>query len=303
MPLEDQLCIAFIGIGEVGQRFARDFISNERVRLRAYDILFDEAERGPPLAARAEALGVSASASAAEAASMADVIISAVTADASEAVANEAAGYLREGQIFFDINSASPETKRRSAAAVNPVGATYVEGAVMAPVLEPGIRVSILAGGPKGTETAQLLNKLGMNITPVAEDYGKASAIKLCRSIMIKGMEALIVDCAAASRAWGVSDEVFASLGSTFPSIDWNALAKNMAERIAKHGTRRAAEMRETADMLSALNMDSSLILAVAEAQMRGAKRDPKSESVRNKSRGIGSSDAENGIDHHRAPR
>ncbi|MGA7327095.1 MAG: DUF1932 domain-containing protein [Rhodomicrobium sp.] len=271
MPLEDQIVIAFIGFGEVGQRFARDFTNNERVRLRAYDILFDDAERGPPLAARAEALGVRAAASLADAASKADIIISAVTADASETVANEAAGYSREGQIFFDINSASPETKRRSAAAVAKTGAAYVEGAVMAPVLEPGIHVPILAGGPRADHTARLLNELGMNITPVAEDYGKASSIKLCRSIMIKGMEALIVDCAAASNAWSVSDEVFASLGSTFPSVDWNALAKNMAERVAKHGMRRAAEMRETADMLSDLGMDSSLIHAVAEAQKRGA--------------------------------
>jgi 3-hydroxyisobutyrate dehydrogenase-like beta-hydroxyacid dehydrogenase len=273
MERVESLNIAFIGFGEVGQRFAMDFAGNSSVCLTAYDILFDDARRGPHLLSQAESFGVEACGSAAGASSAAQVIVSAVSADASESVAAEAAGFLRSSQIFFDINSASPETKRRSAAAVARTGAAYIEGAVMAAVKEPGIGVPILAGGPKADLAAELLNKLGMNVRPVAQDYGKASAIKLCRSIMIKGMEALIVDCAAAANAWGVSAEVFDSLGSSFPSIDWEALSKSMAERVARHGIRRAAEMRETADMLAALDLDASLVLAVAEAQRLGAIR------------------------------
>jgi 3-hydroxyisobutyrate dehydrogenase-like beta-hydroxyacid dehydrogenase len=273
MERVEPLDIAFIGFGEVGQRFARDFAVNSGVCLKAYDILFDVGRGGLHLLSRAGTLGVEACSSAADASSAAQVIVSAVTADASESVAAAAASFLKSSQIFFDINSASPETKRRSAAAVARTGAAYVEGAVMAPVKEPGIRVPILACGPKAEYAAKLLNKLGMNIKPVAQDYGKASAIKLCRSIMIKGMEALIVDCATAANAWGVSAEVFGSLGSSFPSIDWDALSKSMAERVAKHGLRRAAEMRETADMLAALDLDPSLVLAVAEAQRLGAIR------------------------------
>jgi 3-hydroxyisobutyrate dehydrogenase-like beta-hydroxyacid dehydrogenase len=273
MERVESLNIAFIGFGEVGQRFAMDFAGNSSVCLTAYDILFDDARRGPHLLSQAESFGVEACGSAAGASSAAQVIVSAVSADASESVAAEAADFLRSSQIFFDINSASPETKRRSAAAVARTGAAYIEGAVMAAVKEPGIGVPILAGGPKADLAAELLNKLGMNVRPVAQDYGKASAIKLCRSIMIKGMEALIVDCAAAANAWGVSAEVFDSLGSSFPSIDWEALSKSMAERVARHGIRRAAEMRETADMLAALDLDASLVLAVAEAQRLGAIR------------------------------
>ena len=143
----------------------------------------------------------------------------------------------------------------------------------MAPVLKPGIKVPILAGGPAAEMAAETLNRLGMNLTPVALEHGRASAIKLCRSIMIKGLEALIVDCARASKHWGVEDKVYGSLAETFPSIDWPALAANMAERVATHGVRRAAEMREAGDMLAEMGVEQSLARAVADAQERGARK------------------------------
>ncbi len=274
--MDETFNIAFIGFGEAGQRFARDFAVLPNVSIRCFDILFDDKARGPALFARAEALGVKPCSSAAEACEKARLIISAVTADATEAAAASAATFTGAEQIFFDMNSASPETKRRSAALFEGTGTDYVEAAVMGPVLEPGIRVPILTGGPQSGEAATLLNTLGMNVTSVAREYGKASAIKLCRSIMIKGIEALIVDCAAASRSWDVSKDVFASLGASFPSIDWEALADSMAERVAKHGVRRASEMREAACMLAAIGIDPSLASAVADAQDRGATRSKK---------------------------
>jgi 3-hydroxyisobutyrate dehydrogenase-like beta-hydroxyacid dehydrogenase len=117
-----------------------------------------------------------------------------------------------------------------------------------------------------------MLNALGMNLTPVAREYGRASAIKLCRSIVIKGLEALMVDCARATQGWGVEAQVFGSLAETFPSVDWKALAADMGERVARHGLRRAAEMREAAAMLEDMGFDASLMRAVADAQERGAR-------------------------------
>jgi 3-hydroxyisobutyrate dehydrogenase-like beta-hydroxyacid dehydrogenase len=143
----------------------------------------------------------------------------------------------------------------------------------MGAVKAPGITVEILAGGPHARDAADLLNPLGMKIDPVAETYGRASAMKLCRSIMIKGIEALSIDCAAASRHWGVETEVYRSLERNFPGADWPALMDIMGGRVGQHGVRRAAEMREAADMLRELGRDPSLALSVADAQARGAQR------------------------------
>ena len=260
--------IAFIGYGEVGQTFARQFLTRGDVEIAAYDILFDAG----PLAERAKQAGVTAAKHAAEAARDADVIISAVTADAVLDVAHEAQTYLKPGQFFFDINSASPNTKTRAAELVNKTGADYIEGAVMAAVLTPGITVPILAGGPAAADLAQGMNALGMNIRAVAIEYGRASAMKLCRSIVMKGLEVMTVECARAAAFWNVADEVFGSLEATYPGMGWAALAENSAERVSNHGLRRAAEMREAAGMLADMELNPALAAAIADAQERGAK-------------------------------
>lgn len=265
--------IALIGFGEVGQTFGADFLKNPGVSVAAYDVAF---QRDPALKQRANALGVHASETAAQAASGADVVLCAVTADQCEATAIEAASYLQPQQIFFDVNSASPNTKRRAAAHIADNSGSYVEGAVMAAVLAPRLAVPILGGGARAAELARKLNPLGMQITPVAVEIGEASATKLCRSIMIKGLEALIADCSAAARKAGVEDAVYASLAETFPSIDWPQLAISMGERVARHGKRRAAEMREAADMLAEFGFDNRLARAVADRQELGALMNEK---------------------------
>ncbi|AMJ60296.1 NAD(P)-dependent oxidoreductase [Bosea sp. PAMC 26642] len=263
--------IAFIGFGEVGQTFARGLLANGAAGICAYDMLFGS-EAGRRLEDAARAIGVGCAASPEALGPDARFVFSAVTADRAEAVAIEAAAWLRPGQIFVDVNSAAPSTKQRAAKAVEASGADYIEAAVMAPVMKPGLKVSILAGGPKAQSAAEELNALGMNLTPVSAVVGRASAMKLCRSIVIKGLETLMVDCSAACEAWDVKDPVFASLHATFPSIEFHALAADMRERVATHGMRRAAEMRESAEMLAAAGIDPGLAHAVADAQQRGAR-------------------------------
>jgi 3-hydroxyisobutyrate dehydrogenase-like beta-hydroxyacid dehydrogenase len=225
------------------------------------------------MVARAEALGVRVAADAAHACRDARVVVSAVTAAAAGDVARAAARYLQPGQIFFDINSAAPGTKRTAADHVAASGADYVEGAVMAPVAGPGLKVHILAGGAAAAAAAEILNPLGMNLTPVATEIGRASATKLARSIVIKGIEAILVQYAAAARKWDVEADVTASLTATYPGIDWPQQIAYAAERVATHGVRRAEEMREAAAMLADLGLDPGLCRAIADVQEKGAKR------------------------------
>ncbi len=267
--------LAIIGYGEVGTLFAGDLLAKGVPAISVYDIKFGQPDRAAPLLERARAAGARAAASAAEAAEGADIVISAVTADQALAVAQEASGYLKPGQILFDINSAAPHTKVAAGKAVEGAGADYVEGAVMAPVSAPRLAVPILGGGARAQAVADALVPFGMNIRPVSLAHGRASAMKLCRSIMVKGIEALIVDCARAARAFDVADEVFGSLDASFPGMDFAKLADTMAERVATHGVRRAAEMREAADMVADLGFAPDLVRAVAEAQQRGAKPKP----------------------------
>jgi 3-hydroxyisobutyrate dehydrogenase-like beta-hydroxyacid dehydrogenase len=273
------LHIAFIGFGEVGGIFAAGFHAHAHISLSVYDLKLDQPHTREAMLSKAKQCGARCARTAADAAQEADIIISAVTADQVGAVAQDATHYLKAGQIFFDINSASPVTKKNAAQAINPLGAFYVEGAVMAPVPGVGLRVPILAGGEAAEKLCARLNPLGMNIEAVTTEPGRASAMKLCRSIMIKGIEALIIDCATAAHKWNVEDQVFASLQASFPAIDFAALAQTMAQRVHQHGVRRAAEMREAADMLDDLGMNGDLARAVADAQQRGARPSPSHNS------------------------
>lgn len=270
--MANTIAFALIGFGEVGQTFSRGWLARPDTRVSAFDILFNDPSRSEPLRSKASEIGVTAAHDVASAVAGADIVVSAVTASQVLAVAVSTSPHLRPGQIFVDVNSASPGTKKRAAEIVMGSGAAYVEAAVMAPVKVPGITVPILAGGPEAASTAERLNLMGMNLQAVATDYGRASAMKLSRSIMIKGIEALIVESAKAAHAWDVEAEVFGSLSQTFPSIDWPSLAAAMAERVATHGVRRAAEMREAADMVAEIGIDPALCRAVADAQERGAR-------------------------------
>ncbi|MCX7892930.1 MAG: DUF1932 domain-containing protein [Burkholderiales bacterium] len=259
--------VALIGFGEAGSILGTD-LANQGLAVSAYDILFDLPDKRAAMLARAAAGRVAAADTHADAVRGADLVISAVTASSSTDVAREAARWLAPGQVFLDINSVSPGTKRGNAGIVESCGADYVEAAVMAPVPPQRLGVPMLLGGRKARAVAEALGRLGCNATAVADGIGTASAIKMCRSIMIKGLEALAVECLFAARRFGAEDAVLASLDKTFPSTGWTGkLPDYLVSRVAEHGRRRAAEMREVAATLGDVGLASLMASATAERQ------------------------------------
>jgi 3-hydroxyisobutyrate dehydrogenase-like beta-hydroxyacid dehydrogenase len=242
--------IALVGFGEVGTIFGAD-LARLGVTIAAYDILLDAPASRAAMVEKARRVDVMPCDTLAAALQRADLVISAVTASSSSDVARDAAPALAPGQIFLDVNSVSPETKRGNARAVEASGADYVEAAVMAPVPPQRLAVPMLLGGRRAAALAAALKALGMNASVAAEEIGTASAIKMCRSIMIKGIEALVVESMLAARRFGAEDAVLASLDRTFPHMGWKAeLPDYLVSRVAEHGRRRAAEMREVARTL-----------------------------------------------------
>ena len=261
----NKIAIAMIGFGEVGSIFSKGFLAAGAFTLAAYDIMIADRSARDKLAARASAAGVRLCASAAEAAAGADIVISAVTATSALAAAEEATAYLRPGQFFLDVNSVSPQTKRRDCKAVESAGAAYVEAAVMAPVAPYGLKVPIVLGGARAAELKQLLKPAAMRLELGEVEIGKASALKMCRSVIVKGLEALTLECFLAARIHGVEDQTIASLRETFPGVDWDRLAGYNLERVLAHGRRRAAEMREAAETLAETGMTPFMASATAE--------------------------------------
>ena len=258
--------IAFIGFGEAGQAIGRGLLA-QGAALLAYDILFDDAANDGRLRRTAESLGVAVARNHVEAVRDADIVFLAVTAGSSLAAARSCLPGLRKGQLFLDINSVSPQRKIEAAALVAPTGAAYVDVAVMAPVAPYHHKVPCLIGGPGAEALLPRARALGMNMEFVSASVGQAAAIKMFRSIMIKGLEALILESMVAAAEYDVQERVLDSLKETFPSLDWEKLSGYMIERVVSHGKRRASEMREVAETLNGIGLEPIMASATAARQ------------------------------------
>ena len=255
--------VALIGFGEAGEKFAR--AGNGRGHSRGWDIK-------PERRALMAQYGVETAADARGALQGAGISISLVTADAALMAARDYAPLLPKQALWCNMNSVSPATKQSAAAAVEEAGGRYVDVAVMAPV-DSELAVPMLVAGPHSAAAKELLEALGFsNVRIVGDEIGRASAIKMIRSVMVKGIEALSAECAEAAEAAGVFDEVIASLDASDRHAGWaERIAYNLG-RMELHGMRRAAEMEESAATLLGLGVKPVMTQATAERQRRAAQ-------------------------------
>jgi 3-hydroxyisobutyrate dehydrogenase-like beta-hydroxyacid dehydrogenase len=257
--------IGLIGYGEVGKIFARELKAKTGRWVGAWDLKLADAATREAERAHAARDGIEACESAAQLCSQSNLIISAVTASNTLSVAQEAARHIRRGAFFLDLNSASPGTKTQCAQVIEAAGAHYIEAGVMTSVPPYGIKVPLLLGGAKAPEFAGVLAGWGMDASVVADKIGVASAIKMCRSVMIKGLEALVIESYTAARAYGVEEHMIPTLYETFPGIDWSQQGAYFFSRVAQHGKRRAEEMRESANTVLEAGFTPLMTAAIAD--------------------------------------
>jgi 3-hydroxyisobutyrate dehydrogenase-like beta-hydroxyacid dehydrogenase len=254
-PLPAQCRIGLVGYGEVGRILAEDLRASGVARIGAYDVKLGTAEERP-LREHAAQAGVRLAASHRELAADVDLVVCAVTASQTVAVAEAWAPAIRRGTWFLDFNSASPGAKAKAAAMIDGAGGRFVEGAVMTSVPPHRIGVPLLLGGPHADALLPLLEALGFAAKVASARLGVASATKMCRSVMIKGLEAMVIESFTAARAYGVEAPVLASLAETFPGIDWERQGTYFFQRVIQHGRRRAEEMREAAETVREIGLE-----------------------------------------------
>lgn len=202
------------------------------------------------------------------------LILSLVTADQALAAAEDYAPLISPGAIWCDGNSVAPETKRAAAAAIESAGGHYVDMAILAPVNPARLAVPLLLAGPAGDTAQSALADLGFtNIRTVGQEIGRASAIKMIRSVMVKGIEALTDEMMAAAEVAGVTEEVLSSLDASERSQPWAARAAYNLERMHTHGLRRAAEMEESAKTLAALGVEPLMTSGTIVRQRTAARK------------------------------
>ena len=264
--MSERLHVCLIGFGEVGETLARDLKRRGIERLSAWDLEFPDRASAPSRAAAAAQVQVGADVR--DAVAGAAVVISAVTAAQDVNAAEAAAPHLAAGAYFLDLNSVSPGVKEETARVIERAGGLYVEAAIMSPIAPEGSASPMLLGGRHASAFLPLARELGFTGAQVFSDrIGRASAAKMCRSVMIKGMEALLAESLIAARRYGVEDAVIDSLRNLFPAENWRALARYMISRSLIHGVRRAEEMREVAKTVAEAGLEPWMSSASARRQ------------------------------------
>jgi 3-hydroxyisobutyrate dehydrogenase-like beta-hydroxyacid dehydrogenase len=271
------MTIGFIGFGEAGSTIAGGLAAAGVERIFTYDIATDDPRRGPTITDRARRTGTTIVESPAALARSCDLLFSTVTSSSALDAAQQHAPFLESRHLYADLNSVSPALKQDIDRVVRGCGARFVEVAVMAPVLPYGHRVPMLAGGPVAAEFAALVARFGMRCDVLSSSVGTAAAVKMCRSIVVKGLEALMCECILGASRYDAGPHVFASLNESFPGIDWQKLADYMIGRVVVHGERRAREMEEVAETLRAIGVEPIMAAATARRQDWSADLDLRS--------------------------
>jgi 3-hydroxyisobutyrate dehydrogenase len=264
--------IGFLGFGEAGSTIANGLRGAGVESLAAYDINRGDPRRGPVMERRAAESGTILVSSNAELASRSEIIFSTVTSSAALDAATQTAPHLTARHIYADLNSVSPDLKQEIGAVVSATGARFVEVAVMAPVAPYGHRVPMLLGGPAAATFVTAMAPFGLRMEVLdGAAIGSAAAVKMCRSIIVKGLEALMCECVLGASRYGADTYVFDSLNESFPGLDWKKLADYMVGRVAVHGERRAREMEEVAETLRAIGIEPIMAEATARRQQWAA--------------------------------
>jgi 3-hydroxyisobutyrate dehydrogenase-like beta-hydroxyacid dehydrogenase len=261
IKMNSELSVGFVGFGEAGSNIAKGLKSAGLSRIFAFDIAPGKVRH------RADETGVPLLGSNSELAESARVIFSTVTCARAKEAAEQTAPYLRVDHFYADLNSVSPALKQDIDGVISGAGARFVEAAVMSPILPQRHRSPMLLGGKSAPAFAELMTPFGMQLQVVAENVGVAAATKMFRSIIVKGLEALMFECVMASVPYGADERVFSSLSASFPGIDWKKLADYMVNRVVVHGERRAREMEEVSETLESLGIEPIMAEAAARRQ------------------------------------
>lgn len=255
----DSPLLGFIGFGEAAFHICSGLHEEGVTGIVAFDLMATDIQMGSLVRERAASAHVTLIPSLKEMLGKSEVILCATSAKSALAIAKEAQPFLREGQLYADINSASPQVKREIGAVVGQTGALFVDVAVMALVPQHRHKVPMAVSGTGAHQFTEFLAPFGMDITYINDRAGSSSAIKMLRSIFIKGLAALLLEALTASRKAGVEGEIMESIRETIEEQPFEKLANLLLTRNAVTAERRVAEMGEVISCIEEMGLDSSI--------------------------------------------
>ena len=254
--------IGFIGYGEAAFNISLGLGQEGLSGIRATDAMMDHPVMGVQVHDRAKQAGVALVSSAAEVAQWADVLFAAVLSSFTLDVCREVKDCLRPGQLYIDVSASTPATKEAIWDLIGGTGVLFVDAAMLGSLPKDKHQVPITASGNGASKFQEVMAPHGMKITLAGEKAGAASAIKLVRSIFMKGIASLMIEMLQAADAYGVSDEVVSSISKSMDGIPFTSHLDRLVTGSALHCTRRAAELKGSIAMLSEAELSPEMTTA-----------------------------------------
>jgi 3-hydroxyisobutyrate dehydrogenase-like beta-hydroxyacid dehydrogenase len=246
--------VAIIGFGEAAQAFVGG--AGWSGDVRTYDKLTDDPTGRAAKLSDYDRFEVRGADRITDAIEGAEILLSLVTANQAAQAARAAAPYIQPGAIYCEMNSVAPETKKSNATIIEEAGGQFVDVAIMSPVNPARLDVPLLLSGPRALDGERALRSLGFgNVHTIGSRVGEASAVKMIRSVIVKGIEALTAEAMLAASEAGVVEEVLASLDASESARPWGERANYNLDRMIVHGVRRAEEMDEVVRTLISLGI------------------------------------------------
>ena len=251
--------IGFIGFGEAAYNIALGLAGEGVSGIRANDAMMDDAVMGKLVHSRAEEAGVELVSSAKDVAAWADVLFAAVPSSFTMDVCREIKDCLRPGQVYADVSASTPSVKEAIWNEIKDSSVLFADAAMLGSLPKDKHRVPITASGNGAAKFKELMEPYGMRITLAGERAGAASAIKLVRSIFMKGIASLMIEMLQAADAYGVSDEVVASIAKSMDGTPFTSHLDRLVTGTALHCARRAAELKGSIAMLKEAGLTSEM--------------------------------------------
>lgn len=240
----ENMIIGFIGFGEAAYCISIG-LRDEGIRdIIAYDVMMTHSEIGKVIEGRAAKAGVALLASSAEVVKQADILFVAVPSSYAMDVCNEIYDYLKADQIYADVSASTPVVKEQVWNRIKDTGVLFADAAMLGSLPLDKHKVPIMASGNGAAALHELMTPYGMKITCASEKAGDASAIKLIRSIFMKGLAGLMLEMLEASEHYQVSDQVVKSIGNSLDGISFQSHLDRLITGTAIHAKRRAAEIK-----------------------------------------------------------
>ena len=258
-----QLRLGLVGYGEIGSTLGAGLRRGGLGEVVAYDKHAFDGPYAALIQRRAREAGVPLLRSAAELAGRAEIVIGATPGSSSVASAEALAPHLRPRHLVADIASATPRVKQAAAERLAGSGAGFVDGSIVG-TPKDGHGMPILLAGAPAPRLRDALVPWGMALTVVGDRVGDASAIKILRSVVMKGLEALLLECLLGARRYGIDDAVLASVEKTL-ARPFSQVAQGLLTTDAIHAGRRSEEAAMSAEALAEVGLDGFVTRAVAE--------------------------------------